>query len=110
MGYNLIFSNNREVFNIEISNHIVTYKDRKLKDKVQFMPKDPKIHQLVLMSRNRIPHYILDLIEDANRGHNLEEYQAAKTDEELIPIVIRDCKIKGCLHHKTEEITNEPTG
>lgn len=103
----LIFSNNREVFYIDISNKNIWYKDRKLKDRVQFMPKDPNINKLVIMSRNRIPAYILDLIEDANRGHNLEEYQAAKTDDDLVPIVIRDCKIKGCLYHKREDIPNE---
>ena len=100
----LVFSNNREVFTIEICNKIIQYKDRKNKEPIQFMPRDPDIKRKVLMSRNRIPLYILELIEDANTGHNLEEYQAAKDDEALVPIVKRDAGVKGCIFHKREDV------
>jgi predicted site-specific integrase-resolvase len=100
----LIFVKERETFVIEISNKIIHYKDRKRPVKIQFMPKDPDIKKKVIMSRNRIPKYILELIEDANSGHNLEEYQACKTDEELVPIVKRDAFSKGCVFQKREDI------
>ena len=100
----LIFSNNRETFVIFISNKIITYTDRRNKEPVQFMPKDPDFKRKVIMSRNRIPKYIIELIEDANSGRNLEEYQSCKTDEELVPIVKRDALIKGCLFHKREDM------
>jgi hypothetical protein len=100
----LIFTRDREVFTIEICNRIIKYKDRKQPQSVQFMPKDPDIKRKIIMSRNRIPNYILELIEDANSGHNLEEYQACKTDEDIVPIVIRDAKVKGCLLQKREDI------
>jgi hypothetical protein len=68
------------------------------------MPKDPELRKKVIMSRNKIPHYILDLIEEANSGRNLEEYQTCKTDDDFIPIVIRDARIKGCLFQKKMDI------
>ena len=100
----LIFTNAREVFTIEICNKIIHYKDRKQKEQIQFMPKDPSLIKKVIMSRNRIPHYILELIEDANSGRNLEEYQSCKTDDDIVPIVIRDAKVKGCLFQKRMDI------
>ena len=100
----LIFTHDRETLVLDISNRIITYKDRKQKEAIQFMPRDPALVRKVLLSRNRIPHYILDLIEDANSGRNLEEYQACKTDEELVPIVKRDALIKGCLFQKRMDI------
>ncbi len=100
----LIFTKEREVFTIEILNKIVTYWDRKQKLSIQFMPKDPETRKKVIMSRNRIPQYILQLIEEANSGKNLEEYNTAKTDEELVPIIKRDCLIKGCVLQKREDV------
>ena len=100
----LVFTHGREVFAIEICNHVITYTDRRNPNPIQFMPKDPEIRRKVIFSRNKIPKYILDLIDDANSGRNLAEYQACKTDEELVPIVIRDAKIKGCLLQKRMDI------
>ena len=100
----LIFTKEREVFTIEICNKVITYKDRKQKEPIIFMPKDPDIRKKVIFSRNRIPQYILELIEEANSGRNLEEYQACKTDEDLVPIVKRDALIKGCLFQKREDV------
>lgn len=68
------------------------------------MPRDPDFRKKVIMSRNRIPNYIIELIEDANSGHNLEEYQACKTDEDIVPIVKRDAGLKGCVFHKREDV------
>jgi len=100
----LILTKERETFVIEICNRIIKYKDRKQKEQIQFMPKDPEITKKVLFSRNRIPHYILELIEEANSGRNLEEYKACKTDEDFVPIVKRDALVKGCLFQKREDI------
>jgi len=36
-------------------------------------------------------------IKIKNTGKNLEEYQGAENDEALVPIIIRDAKIKGCV-------------
>lgn len=100
----LIFTKDREVFTIEIQNKIIVYKDRKQPTFIQFMPRDPEIEKKVLFSRNRIPKYILDLINDANTGKNLIEYQSAQDDESLVPIVKRDALTRACLFQKREDI------
>lgn len=100
----LIFTINRETFLIEILNKIITYRDRMMKKGIQFMPKDVAVRKLVIMSRNRIPMWILTWIEEANSGKNLEEYQSAKTDEDLIPIIKKDAASKGCIFQKREDI------
>ena len=73
------------------------YKDKKYPAGFQFMPKDPNFKKIVLFSRNKIPPEVIKWVEDANRGKNLEEYQSAKDDEALIPIIIKDAKINGAV-------------
>jgi len=93
----LVFTKVRETFTIEIENKIIVYRDRKFPNGFQFMPKDPNFRRIVLFSRNKLPKEIIEWIEEANSGKNLEEYQSAKNDEELAPIIIRDAKLKGCV-------------
>lgn len=104
MTLKLIFSSNREVFTITIKNRIIHYWDRKQKDPIQFLPKDPEIERKIIMSRNRIPKYIIVLINEANTGRSFEEYQSCETDMEMVPIIKRDAGIKGCIFHKMEVI------
>ncbi len=92
----LIFSINRETFFIEITNKIVIYKDRKLKETVQIIPLPSDYRKLVVFSRNRIPKYITELMESCNTGKNKEEYDKAENDEDLVPIIKWDCANKGC--------------
>ena len=61
------------------------------------MPKKPDFEKMVLFSRNRIPKEVVSWVNESNSGRNLEEYQSAKDDEELIPIIIKDAKINGCV-------------
>lgn len=96
----LAFSTNREMFSIEILNRIITYRDRRQPKGIQFMPKDAAVRRLVILSRNKIPMWMLDWIEEANSGKNLEEYQSAQTDEELVPIIKKDAASKGCIFIK----------
>jgi len=93
----LVFTKMREVFTIEIENKIIVYKDRKYSKGFQFMPKDPNFKKIVITSRNRLNPEVIKWVEDANQGKNLEEYKAAKNDEELVPIIIKDAKINGCV-------------
>lgn len=93
----LVFTRIRETFTIEVENKIIVYKDKKYPAGFQFMPKDPNFKKIVLFSRNKIPPEVIKWVEDANRGKNLEEYQSAKSDEELIPIIIKDAKINGAV-------------
>jgi len=99
----LIFSINRETFFIEICNMQVVYKDRKISQSMMLVPKDPDSKKRVIMSRNRIPAYIIDFIEQANSGKNLDEYQAAKTNEDLVKIVMWDGKSREAKFEKRED-------
>ncbi len=93
----LVFTRIRETFTIEIENRIIVYRDKKYPSGFQFMPKDPNFKRIVLFSRNKIPKEVIDWVEDANRGKNLKEYQSAKDDEALVPIIIKDAKLNGCV-------------
>ena len=96
----LIFTRVRETFTIEVENKIIVYKDKKFPTGFQFMPKDKDFKKIVLFSRNKIPKEIIQLVEESNSGKNLKEYQSVKNDEELIPIIIRDAKLKGAVFQK----------
>jgi len=93
----LVFTTGRETFSIEIENKIILYKAKKFPKGFQFLPKDPNFKKIILFSRNKIPKEVIELIEDANSGKNLKEYQGAKDDESLVPIIIKDASLKGCV-------------
>jgi len=93
----LVFTNGRKTFTIEVQERIIIYRDRRFPSGFQFMPKDPDFKKIVLFSRNRLPKEVVAWIEDANSGKNLEEYQGAKDDEALIPIIIKDARLNGCV-------------
>ena len=93
----LIFTKIRETFTIEVENKIIVYRDKKYPQGFTFMPKDKDFKRIVLFSRNRLPKEVIEWVEDANRGKNLEEYQSAKNDEELVLIIIKDAKLRGCV-------------
>lgn len=106
----LIFSYEREVIMFDIWNKIIVYRDRKWKNGFQFMPRDPSIIKTILLSRNAIRHEMINWINDANNGKNLEQYNNAKTDDELVPIIKRDCELKGCVFQKMLYVTIDDKG
>ena len=96
----LIFTAGRETITIEIEGKIIVYRDRKFPQGIKIIPKDKNFETIVLLSRNRIPKELVDLVRDANRGKNLQEYNDAKDDEEIVIIIKRDAKLKGCIFQK----------
>lgn len=96
----LVFTTGRETISIEIENKIITYKDRRFTDGFQFMPIKGNVETISIMSRNRIPKEIVELMKESNSGKNLEEYKGAKDDEALVIIVKRDAALKGCVFQK----------
>ena len=96
----LVFTKIRETFTIEIEDRIIVYRDKKYPKGFRFMPKDADFKRIVLFSRNRLPPEVVDWVEKANSGKNLEEYQAAKDDEALVEIVVRDARVNGCVFQK----------
>ncbi len=93
----LVFTKVRETFTIEIEDKIIVYKDKKYPKGFQFMPKDKDFKRIVLFSRNKLHPETIKWIEEANQGKNLEEYQGAKDDEALVPIIIRDGELNGAV-------------
>jgi len=100
----LVFTSNRETFTIEIENKVIVYKDRKIKNGFQFMPKSKDFKRIVIFSRNRLPLNIISWVEKSNQGKNLEEYQHAKDNEALVKIVIRDARLNGCILQDRQDI------
>ncbi len=96
----LIFTTGRETITIEVEGKIIVYRDRKFPQGIKVIPKDENFERIVLLSRNRIPKEIIILVRDANTGKNLKEYQDANDDEDLVTIVKRDAKLKGCIFQK----------
>jgi len=94
----LVFTKIRETLTITIDNRIITYSDKKFPKGFQFMPKDPNFKKIIIGSRNRLSIDVIQWVEDANRGRNLEEYTNAKDDEELSKIIIKEAKINGCVY------------
>ena len=93
----LVFTRIRETFTIEIEEKVIVYKDRKYPKGFQFMPKDPNFKKIVILSRNKLHPEVIQWVEDANSGENLQEYLGAKDDESLVPIIIKDAKRNGCV-------------
>jgi len=96
----LVFTHNKEVIQFTVEKRVIQYWDRLWKESVQFMPKDREFVRKIMLSRNRLPHMIVQWIQTANSGKNLEEYNNCKTDEELVEIVKRDAMLKGLKFQK----------
>ena len=93
----LIFSSGRETFTIEIENKNIVYKDRKYPKGFNFIPSDKDFKRIVIFSRNKLPMNVIQWVESANRGRGLEQWKLAKDSEALVPIIIHDSKINGCV-------------
>jgi len=101
----LVFTAGRETISIEINKKVITYKDRRFTEGFLFMPLDHELKKKLLMPRiNRIPKEIVDLINDANSGKNLKEYEEAQDDEALAIIVKKDAVLKGCVFQKRMDL------
>ena len=96
----LVFTVGREVISFEIKNKIISYQDRKFPNLMQIIPMTNDFERAVIMSRNRIPKELVELVRDSNKGKNKEEYDNAKDDEELVTIIKRDAASKGCVFQK----------
>lgn len=102
---NLSFiAQNRDIINLRIDGRVITYYDKIWNSGVAFLPKDPKFVLKLLMSRNRIPfaNNIIQWLNEANSGKNLEQYNNCKTEEDLAEMIRLDAKSKGLLEVKKE--------
>ena len=72
----------------------IYYTDRKWKNYIRCIPKDPTLIKKILMSRNKIPLMLARLFE-LSKEEKIE-YDKAETEEDLAIIITRDAKLKGC--------------
>jgi len=96
----LVFTVGREAISFEVENRIISYQDRKFPSIMQIIPMANDFEKAVIMSRNRIPKEIIELVRDSNKGKNKEEYDNAKDDEELVTVIKKDAAFKGCVFQK----------
>ena len=96
----LIFTYNRELMSFIIKDREIFYSDRKFSPKswVRCIPPPENFMKLVASSRNRIPAYLINMFKYTDE--EIKEYEAAKTEQELADIIIRDAKGKGCIFIK----------
>ncbi len=94
---------NREILNFAIQDKIIKYTDRKWGKWIQCIPEDKDLKLKVIMSRGKFPHFLIEMFTLTVKDK--EEYEAAKTDDDLAEIIIKDAKGKGCklLFKKIEE-------
>jgi len=91
----LVFTINRETLQFLVKDKNVYYTDRKWKNWVQCIPKDPTLIKKILMSRNKIPLTLVRLFDLSEKEQ--AEYDNAKDDDALSSIIIRDAKLRGLL-------------
>ena len=96
------FIYNREILNFAVQDKIIKYSDRKWIKWIQCIPKDKDFMRKITFSRGRLPTFLIKMFELTKKEQ--EEYENAKTDEELSEVIIKDAKIKGCrlLYKKVE--------
>lgn len=94
----LIFSFNRAVMQFVVLNKEIFYTDKIWKGWVRVVPMDQKVIMQIKMSRNKLPKELIQMFTLSKQ--EMEEYNNAKTDEELAEIVIKDAKKKGCKYEK----------
>jgi len=106
----LLFTFNQEVLLFDINNKEIIYRDRKWPNGLRFIPKDPELVKMVIMSRNRIGNQLITWINDANSGKNLAEWEECKDDDDVAEVVKKDAKMRGCVLRKefTDEELNNP--
>jgi hypothetical protein len=80
---------NREFFSIKVDNRNVFYSDRKCENQIRCIPKDDDFIKKIIISRNKLPHFLIDLFTLTAEAQN--QYDNAKTDEEIAEIVKNDC-------------------
>lgn len=93
-----MFEKQGKYFFITIDNHKILYWD-KLQGSawggpLQYLPPDEKNIKKIDASRNRIPAVVKELLVIPKE--EMAEFVNAKDDNELMELVLRDCKRHGC--------------
>lgn len=84
---------NPELIHLIIKDRQVIYSDRIWGMGVQLLPQNKEMENKILLSRNKYPKHLLDMFKLSDK--DIQEYENAKTEEEIAEFAIRDCKLKG---------------
>lgn len=97
---NLIYKRDAKFFSIIVDGKEAYYTDEKVLNdknfngKIRWIPAEPGIRKKIMLSRNKYPIWIAELFELTN--YEKEQYEKAKSEKEVISIVMDDCKRMGC--------------
>ena len=91
----IVMSINREMLTFLIIDKKLYYTDRKIGVLIRLLPKPRNLIVLIQKSRNRIPAFIAQLFNFTKE--EIDEYNGAKTVDDLANIVIKDGKKNGCI-------------
>ena len=90
----LSFLIQRETMHFFVKDRQIFYTDRLYKGLlIRCIPKDENFLQAIRNSRNKLPQSLITMFNLSKEDQ--AEYDAAKSDDELADIIIRDCKNKG---------------
>lgn len=101
----LIFFIQKETFIVEIKEKEIWYLDRKLKRATRLVPVDNELNKNIILSRNKLPNYLLDMFKLTKEEQ--EEYENAKDENEIATICIRDCEKNLATLQKREEYSEK---
>lgn len=91
----IIFSRDRMLLNFIILKKEVFYTDDRWGKWIRILPKDKELIKQIKLSRNRIPIFLADLFNLSKK--EIEEYNKAQEEKDLMEIIIKDAKLNGCL-------------
>lgn len=89
----LTFTAKSEVMNFYIKDREIFYQDKVWHYGIRCIPKDEEFIKKVRESRNKLPDKLLTMFKLTEKQQ--KEYDDAKTDEEIVEIIIKDCKSQG---------------
>lgn len=97
MVIKLVFTTQRETFNLRIVGREIFYADRIWKSDIRLIPKDEGFFRKIALGRNRFPNIRADIFVNLFEPTPEEqlEYDNAKTEAELADICIKDIRKKG---------------
>lgn len=85
----------RRIIRFDIDGRTVIYFDDLWRNGIKIYPKDNTLINKMVSSNNQNIKVMAALILDANKGSNLKEYEACKTEEDIAEMIRKDCKGKG---------------
>ena len=89
----LTFMMQKEIMRFKVAGREIFYCDRIWKDYLRIIPKDEVFLKKIRESRNKIPEWFMKSFNLTEK--DIQEYEEAKTEEQLADNIIRDCRLKG---------------